>query len=229
MKRYFILALFGLAFLALASDEKIIPSLSYNINFFSKIKASSRSHSWMISPGVSVGPIDSNTTEKDLFKIFGSSKVETEVLSSEGGAELIARSYVYKGTSDEFLLIWEDETLKKPSHIIFSKRNSKWVTFNGIKVGTPIEQLSIINDSHFSFDGFYENSSKNSKIQSHRGLVRDWGENGILNRDKKHLLISISYDREITPSSLSGKLRSDQENVLALKPYIGKIIVFLDN
>lgn len=72
-------------------------------------------------------------------------------LFEEGSVE---RPYtiLYPNTSDELLIVWQDETRTTPQQI-FVDREGRWVSKKGIKVGTSYEELEEINGP-IKFYGF---------------------------------------------------------------------------
>lgn len=130
---------------------------------------------WLCIPGERVGPINSNTSEKDLKVIFGDKNVITENSTDAEGNPLIL-TFVYKETKNVFIIRWVDEEKRdKPMWVgITGDEGSDWKTKEGIKIGTTIEELNKINGKPFIFSGFG---------WDYAGTVTSW-ENGELGKYK---------------------------------------------
>lgn len=92
-------------------------------------------------------------SEKDLNTIYPEAQISEGTDLFEEGTVERAYSILYPGTSDELLIIWEDQDRTDIHQLRFDK-NGRWQTNNGIKVGTSYEDLERINGKPIKFYGF---------------------------------------------------------------------------
>ena len=73
-------------------------------------------------------------------------------LFEEGTAE---RPYtiLYPNTSDEILIVWQDDSKTTPEQI-YVDREGRWTSKKGIKIGSSYEDLEVINNGPIKFYGF---------------------------------------------------------------------------
>lgn len=115
--------------------------------------------------------------KKDLNTIYPDAQISEGTDLFEEGTVERAYSLLYPGTSDELLIIWEDENRTRIHQLRFDK-NGRWQTNNGIKVGTTYDELERINGKPVKFYGFGWDYS---------GAV-DWNEGKLANSNVRVFL-----------------------------------------
>lgn len=114
--------------------------------------------SWLVVPGVRVGPIVAGTTLADLIKIYGPASVQ-EASIDVGEGDLHPGAVVYSGDpSRKAEIVWKDANRKRlPERIIvtgYHMSKSLWRTSEGITIGTTVKQLERLNGRSFLLLGF---------------------------------------------------------------------------
>jgi len=119
---------------------------------------------YIIEPGVRVGPITAHTTEEELVNFFGSANVIT--------SNLHAGEVAYKGTvlfpddpQKKLTISWKDANPNRnPASINIEGDASRWVTRDGVSLGTSLEDIVRLNGgvielnnegASWDFWGFY--------------------------------------------------------------------------
>lgn len=110
---------------------------------------------WMITPGVSAGPINANTSERDLVKIYGGENVRSANIEV-GEGELTQGTILFPDEPDKRLeIIWADvSTRVKPLIVSLKGKHSIWKTASGISLGTSLKEIEKINGKAFLLAGF---------------------------------------------------------------------------
>ncbi|MFN6464660.1 MAG: hypothetical protein RMZ41_022975 [Nostoc sp. DedVER02] len=93
----------------------------------------------LIIPGERVGPIARTTTKQDLVKLFGASHLVDKTISGPEGMGSFAATQVNLNQGRSLLIVWSDNTRKKPLDV--RNLGSAWKTREGIGVGTPLSEL----------------------------------------------------------------------------------------
>lgn len=92
----------------------------------------------LVIPGERVGPVTRSTTHQELAKWFGKSRLTDQSVNiGEGATQPGTR--VDLGSERSFTVIWSDRTRTKPVEV--RNLGSAWQTPQGIRVGTPLNQL----------------------------------------------------------------------------------------
>lgn len=92
----------------------------------------------LVIPGERVGPVTRNTTRQNLAQWFGKSRLTDQSVNiGEGSTQPGTR--VDLGPERSFTVIWSDTTRTKPVEV--RNLGSAWQTPQGIRVGTPLNQL----------------------------------------------------------------------------------------
>ena len=129
---------------------------------------------WVCIPGQKVGPISQTSTEKDLINLFGSENVKREKLSLDEGV-IVEGTIVFPERPDQLIIEWVPGQLyQKPAMVRIEGEKSQWVTEQGIRIGSTLEELLEVNGEAIQFMGFEWDYS---------GLIESWGENGKVNSD----------------------------------------------
>lgn len=177
-----------------------LPTLAHGAN---------KESSWLIVPGVRVGPIVANTSVADLIKVFGTANVqEANIDVGEGDFHLGA--VVYPGDpTRKAEIVWKDANRKRlPERIIVSDyhmHKSLWRTPEGITIGTPLKDLERLNGRPFVLLGFDWDYS---------GTVISWREGTLQKVLERRLILRLEHATP-DPSKIVGSAYSsvvgDQE------------------
>lgn len=171
---------------------------------------------WLCVPGEKVGQITNKSTEDDLKRIYGNQNVISAKELIEEGTREVTITYIYKGTNNEIKVLWEDgKTFITPSWVWISNNGSKWVTPEGITIGTSLEDLQKINKDIFIFNGFR---------WDYGGVVTSWGK-GNLSKYNKELQITMSADEYSNlPNKYCGDGISIYSNDEGVKKYKVRVV-----
>lgn len=109
---------------------------------------------WLCIPNKQVGLIKAKDDEEKIIETFGKENVIRDNVEI-GEGEVTAATVVFPNTANELIIEWQSEyEYKKLSRIRIERENADWVTEEGIKIGTTLEELSEINGKDFYFYGF---------------------------------------------------------------------------
>lgn len=177
---------------------------------------------WVCVPGERVGNITAKTTEEDLKRIYGVENIISKKELIEEGTREVTITYVYAGTNDEIKILWgKDQTLQKPIWVWISNNDSKWITPEGIAIGTPLDELKKINKDTFVFNGFG---------WDYGGVVSSWGK-GILSKYNNRIQITLGPDdyNMLTNNYLGDgvAISSNDEGITKLKIRVSAIKIAL--
>lgn len=103
------------------------------------------------APGSHLGAVHAGTSEAHVKTIYGAGNV-ARAQWSLGEGEMRAATVVYKGTPDEFWLVWKDDRFEVPERAFIV--GSGWRMGSGLQVGTDLRTLVKINGADFDFLGF---------------------------------------------------------------------------
>lgn len=164
------------------------------LNEFNKIGgddllAASERDEYLFIPGKSVGPINFNTTINDLYQFYGKENVETSTGYYEGeGTELATETII---TNRGLKIRWKDQVTHEPKNpILVTIDNSAtdYHSMEGIKIGTTLQELSIINGKPIDYR---DPGTEPCKV------INDW-QGGILEKYGREIsnawMIKLDYD-----------------------------------
>lgn len=186
---------------------------------------------WECIPGERAGIITSTSSELDLIDRLGEGNVSSHdtVYGAEGMFSI--GTILYKGTPNEAHIVWKDTlNFKNPEYVEMGfaepgKENQvKWHVTNGVKVGTKLTELELINGKSFNFSGFG---------WDYGGSVVDWNGGKLMNADStSYLQIMLAYDYENQAlNSLAEKVMGDSSfnskdpNAQKLNPFVAHFII----
>jgi len=107
---------------------------------------------YLIIPSSKVGAITPKATEVELRKIYGNKNVKLyEVDVGEG--DVVEGTIVFPNTNKELTIEWKSKH-KDPERITIYRADTKWITNNGITIGTTLEEMEKINGGIFKLTGF---------------------------------------------------------------------------
>ncbi|MFK7908862.1 MAG: hypothetical protein AB8B69_27285 [Chitinophagales bacterium] len=139
---------------------------------------------WLAIPNKSVGKITPNMTEADIIEAYGKAQVKRDSLHV-GEGFYIQSTVVFANTPNELRIAWEEgKTFEKMTRIIVKKPATQWHTPEGLTIGSPLQKVIDLNDTHFNFWGFE---------WDYAGSVSSW-EGG--NFDGKGLGVRLAYQTE---------------------------------
>jgi hypothetical protein len=113
----------------------------------------SASHNGMIVPGVGIGPVTANVSERALIDSLGAANVvRTHAHIGEGVCAPGSR--VYPDTPAELEVMWTDSTYSQPARITLARPGSEWRTPRGVGLGSTLAELEALAGTPISFSGF---------------------------------------------------------------------------
>jgi hypothetical protein len=114
-----------------------------------------RAQNWQIVPGRSAGPINRNTSEKELIKIFGARNVRRSRIDiGEGETQPGTILFPNDPRKRAFILWLDPKTRQQPESISIRGRNTVWKTTRGITLGTTLRTIETLNGRPFIMTGF---------------------------------------------------------------------------
>lgn len=155
-----------------------------------------------IIPGKCVGPITKKTGIKSLEKIFNHKDIKDKKIYD------IEYSYfgtsIYENTKNEILIKWQDNTKEKPQSIYISNPETEWKTFEGITIGTTINELIKINGGHFLIWGCGFD---------YTGFIKSWNNGKLENsHNKEKIMIELDISA-ICSNKMVGTIHSS-DNII---------------
>jgi len=112
------------------------------------------SPSFLIQPGVSVGPITSITSEAQLHQIYGDANVKPKAIDV-GEGEWEQGTVIYPDEPSKTIeVLWKDETHRIPAEIYIRNRSLSWKTADGIAIGTSLQEIEKLNGGPVHMAGF---------------------------------------------------------------------------
>lgn len=147
---------------------------------------------WLCIPNKQVGLIKADADEVSIIEAYGKENVKREEVAI-GEGEIVVASIVFPNTANELIVEWlEGAEYKKLSRIRIEQENAQWVTEEGIKVGTSLEELIKINGKDFFFYGF---------DWDYGGTTNDWNDGNV---NSQLTVFLNTKNPEGVPSELSG-------------------------
>lgn len=125
------------------TDEPLVPA-----------PAPPPSWNWAIIPGEQAGPIDGNTSERDLRALFGTREVQrTEIPLGEGVSE--SGTVLFPGTDSARVdILWHGLLRQHPKTLHFYGDASRWTLPAGVSLGHSLREIEALNDTTFVLYGF---------------------------------------------------------------------------
>ena len=109
--------------------------------------------SFIIVPGVRIGPIHSGASEEDLIAAFGAENVRRQTMYlTEAFCTLGTR--IFPGTPDELEIAWRDSLRTRIAMVRFEGEGARWHTASGVRIGTTLKELESIANEVIEFSGF---------------------------------------------------------------------------
>lgn len=140
---------------------------------------------WTCIPGMKVGGIVYNSSLEELSVIYEVENLIYDSLLIDG--QLYYGTCLYPSESNQRLfIIWKNKKeLKYPDRIVIL--GSKWQTHKGVKIGSTLDDLTLINGKEFDLSGFRRKGE---------GTVISWkgGELGVLHILGKNFFLQLSYN-----------------------------------
>jgi len=104
----------------------------------------------------SFGLISLTATYENIISTYGKERVTDEkVMRAPDSDEMVIKTIINKGKSDEISVQWHDNAFhKKIISIDASQNNHPFKTTDGVHYGTTIAELVAINGAKISFTGF---------------------------------------------------------------------------
>ena len=106
-----------------------------------------------IVPGERVGVISASVDLARLVSLFGQSLVVERPFST-GEGFCIPGTVVFPGTPDELEIAWQDQERSRIATVRIRRAGGRWVTAEGVRVGTSLQDLERLNGGPLTFGGF---------------------------------------------------------------------------
>jgi hypothetical protein len=91
--------------------------------------------------------------QNNLQEVYPDAQIAEGVDTFEEGTLERPYSILYPETPDQLLIIWQDETKRRPYQIYF-EHEGKWKSKTGLAIGSTYEEVEHINDGPIKFYGF---------------------------------------------------------------------------
>lgn len=132
--------------------KKIILFLLFIFSFTSFVNAAD----WMYLVNKDqFGAITKTSTYEDLINLFGKEKLKDETHTGPEGEGILKCTIVYKGTSQEITVYWQDKKFhNKISRVECTKANSPYHTSDDLKIGSSLNDVVKANKAFITFYGF---------------------------------------------------------------------------
>jgi hypothetical protein len=106
-----------------------------------------------IVPGVGIGPVTAEVSERALIDSLGAAQVvRSHAYIGEGVCA--AGSRVYPDTPAELEVMWTDSTYSLPARVEVARSGSPWRTDRGVGIGTTVAELETLAGGPITFSGF---------------------------------------------------------------------------
>ena len=92
-------------------------------------------------------------SEQELVNRFGRENIGRDTAWLPEGMGQYTVTVLYPGTKNEVSFSWLDATYFGLNEISVTADSSEW-TSKGVRIGTPLSELVLLNGSHFTFSGF---------------------------------------------------------------------------
>jgi hypothetical protein len=117
-----------------------------------KATAVAGTEEWTLVPRERVGPITESTTRTDLDRLFGFDKVKDNLAYvAEGFCAPGAR--VLPESNDEMEITWKSAERHAPATVRIREPGGRWITDDGIRIGTTLEELVALKGAPLNFGG----------------------------------------------------------------------------
>ncbi len=177
-------------------------------------KTSTKESKWLCIPNKQVGLIKADANEESIIEAYGKEYVIREEVGI-GEGEMVAATIVFPNTQNELIVEWQEGyEYNKLSRIRIEQKDAQWVTEEGIKIGTTLEELRQINGKDFNFYGF---------DWDYGGITNEW-EDGNINSQLTVFLDTKNL--EGIPSELSGDGVFSSSNPIAKEAQL-EVVAFV--
>lgn len=186
---------------------------------------------WQIIPGQSVGPITANTSETEMFRLFGAEKVKRMAIDvGEGETQMGTVLFPTDPIKRAYVLWIDPETRLLPESISFRDKNTVWKTDRGITIGTDLKFIEKTNGKPFELAGFawdYEGTV----THANGGILRELGTRSGEEITGRTLLLRLSPAKKFhgTPAYKAvigdGTFLSSDRSMQKLNPVVYEMIV----
>lgn len=190
-----------------------------------------KAQNWQIVPGRSVGPIQKNTSEKDLVEIFGRQNVKQAEIDVGEGETRPGTILFPDDPQKKIFILWRDPAARQgPESVSIRGKKTLWKTDRGITIGTPLKTVEKLNGRAFVMTGFGWDYS-GTVLHSNGGRLGELGiESGDDIKDRTLLLrLAPAGALEGTPDYKAvlgdGKFSSDNPAMKKLNPRVYEMIV----
>ncbi|MDM7920730.1 MAG: hypothetical protein QUS14_00405 [Pyrinomonadaceae bacterium] len=110
---------------------------------------------WQIVPGKSVGPININTTEKQLIEVYGKNNVKRQDIDVGEGETRSGAVIFPNDPQRRASIVWRDAVGRTgPESVTIRDKGTLWKTDRGITIGTTLKTIEQLNGKAFVLTGF---------------------------------------------------------------------------
>ena len=164
---------------------------------------------WEIVPGSSVGPINQNTSENELVKIFGKQNVK-QVQVNVGEGETQPGTVIFPGDPRKrAFILWRDAAARQgPESVRINGKNTLWKTNRGITIGTSLKTLEELNGRAFALAGFAWDYS-GTVLHSNGGRLIELGAEAGEDITGRTLLLRLEPTKALQQTGEYKKVSSD--------------------
>ncbi len=111
------------------------------------------SEQWTIVPRERVGPVTERTSRADLVGLFASENVRDRwVYLAEDFCTW--GTVVFAASPDELEITWRTDERLAPATARIRTAGGRWVTHDGVRIGTTLKELEAMKGEPFTFGGF---------------------------------------------------------------------------
>ena len=205
----------------------------------SQIITLANANDWLIVPGSRVGPIDKNTSEMELRRLFGEkNELREDIGLGEGETE--PGTIVFPNSDGRLAILWKDQGQRQtPKEIRLNGDKTRWKTGQGISLGTSLKELEKLNGRPFFLMGFAWDYS-GTVIDCNKGNLKELGCTDPKDPNKtlrgRTLLLRLMTHRPVDEMqdkrdfyAVSGERRfsSGHPSMQRLNPRVYEIIIYL--
>ncbi len=176
---------------------------------------------WQIIPCSSFGPIQANTSQDDLIKLFGKDNLQETQLEGPEGESYPATIVFPNDPAKKVEIVWKDAVGKRnPGEVTVRGTKGAWKTSQGITLGTGLKDLETMNGAPFTISGFG---------WDYGGHVLSWGQ-GKLSALPKRLILQFdpkanpkATDKDVLAVSGDKDFKSNLPALQRLNPGVSEI------
>ena len=187
---------------------------------------------WQVVPGRSVGPIEQNTSEVELIKIFGKQNVKRMAIDVGEGETQPGTVVFPNDPQKRALILWRDATTRlRPESVKVDSTKTLWKTDRGITIGTQLATIEELNGRAFAMTGFawdYEGTV----LHANGGRITELGSASDEEITGRMLLLRLAPSAALRNSPEykkvmgDGRFLSDDPSMKKLNPSVYEMVFY---